>query len=244
MFFFKSKPTLASLIPKGYIDIHSHILPGIDDGSKDIKETSFLLNEMSKLGFSQCIATPHTLGGLWNNTPETIQKSFEHCKEALDSKPNYMLVRAATEYMIDQSFLHRIQNESLLTLKDNFVLVEMSYQSPPLGLFEIIFEMQLKGYQPVLAHPERYIFYHNDFKKLEKLKETRCLFQVNLLSTVGYYGDEVARAAQKLLDLGMIDFAGSDIHHLRHIDAFQMKLKLKNSKLLEEVMSKNEFFKY
>ena len=244
MFFFKSKPTLASLIPHDFVDIHSHILPGIDDGSKSSSESNVLLKAMNKLGFIQCIATPHTLAGVWNNTNQTINDSLEICRKELEISQNKMLVKAASEYMLDQTFLHRIQNETLLTLKDNFVLVEMSYQSPPLALFDIIFELQLKGYQPILAHPERYIFYHKDIKKLEKIKQTRCLFQVNLLSTVGYYGDDVAKISQKLIDAEMIDFAGSDVHHLRHIDAFQMKLKINKPEALEKILAKNTFFKY
>jgi protein-tyrosine phosphatase len=241
--FFKSKPKLKDLIPNNYVDIHSHILPGIDDGSKSIQETNDLLNHMRKLGFEQCIGTPHTLSGVWDNSQKSILDSFELCQNELTLPNQVMLKRAASEYMIDQSFAKRIESETLLTLKDDYVLVEMSYQAPPMGLFEILFELQLKGYRPVLAHPERYNFYHHDFKAYEKLFKTQCQFQLNLLSVVGYYGKEVAQMAQKLLDAKMITYVGSDAHHQRHLNAFQGEVLLKKTIHLEEAIQNNQFFR-
>jgi tyrosine-protein phosphatase YwqE len=241
--FFKSRPKLKDLIPNNYVDIHSHILPGIDDGASSIQDTDKLLNHMRELGFEQCIGTPHTLSGVWNNSTQTIQDSFHLCQKELSASNQLMIKRAASEYMIDQSFLNRIAHEPLLTLKDQYVLVEMSYQAPPMGLYEILFELQLKGYQPVLAHPERYNFFHQDFKSYEKLFKMQCSFQLNLLSVVGYYGKEVAQMAQKLLDANMITYVGSDAHHQRHLNAFQGDVLLKKTKLLEEAIQNNQFFR-
>jgi tyrosine-protein phosphatase YwqE len=134
------------------------------------------------------------------------------------------------------------QSKPLLTLKDNYVLVEMSYLNPPIQLFEIIFQLQVAGYTPILAHPERYAFYHNDFEMYKKLKNSGCYFQVNLLSTVGYYGKEVALSSQKLIKNEMIDFAGSDIHHKNHIDAFSRKVILKDYEKLVGIMKNNSIF--
>ena len=158
---FKSKPKLSELIPEGFIDIHSHILPGIDDGSENLAQSTDLLNRLNSMGFSKCIVTPHTLPEIWENTSEGITATFNSTKLQLEEPLNNMLYRAASEYMINESFLQRLQTEPLLTLKDNYVLIEMSYLNPPLAPKEIIFEIQLKGYQPLLAHPERYLFYHN-----------------------------------------------------------------------------------
>lgn len=241
--FFKTKAKLKELIPKDYVDIHSHVLPGIDDGSKSIEDTDLLLSKMRALNFDQCIGTPHTLTGVWNNTTQSIENSFDLCKKELGPNHQNLLVSAASEYMMDQSFLDRIEKEPLLTLKGNYVLVEMSYQAPPMGLFEIIFELQLKGYQPVLAHPERYNFYHQEFKSYEKLINLQCLFQVNLLSVVGYYGKEIAQIAQKLLDAKMITYVGSDAHHQKHLNAFHGEVLLKKTNLLEEAIQNNQFFR-
>jgi tyrosine-protein phosphatase YwqE len=153
-----------------------------------------------------------------------------------------MLYRAASEYMINESFLQRLQTEPLLTLKDNYVLIEMSYLNPPLALKEIIFEIQLKGYQPLLAHPERYLFYHNNTKMYETLKKLEVQFQLNLLSSVGYYGSSVAKTTDFLLKENFIDFVGSDVHHLRHVNSFENKIIIKSEKQLKVAMDKNSFF--
>ncbi|MEZ4854431.1 tyrosine-protein phosphatase [Flavobacterium sp.] len=239
---FKSKPILASLLPNNYVDIHSHVLPGIDDGAKDINDTEFLLTEMTKLGFSKVIATPHTIKTVWNNTTKTITAAKELTHDKLNNLSEKLRLNAASEYMMDDSFLSLLKNEKLLTLKDNYVLVEMSYLNPPIQLFDILFELQVEGYIPVLAHPERYNFYHTDFKQYEKLKKAGCLFQMNLLSSTGYYGKGVLATADKLLANHMIDYVGSDIHHKNHIQAFQNKVQLKSIATFTETMLNNSFF--
>ena len=239
---FKSKPKLSDLIPDGFIDIHSHILPGIDDGSENLAQSTDLLNRLNSMGFSKCIVTPHTLPEIWENTSEGITATFNSTKLQLEEPLNNMLYRAASEYMINESFLQRLQTEPLLTLKDNYVLIEMSYLNPPLALKEIIFEIQLKGYQPLLAHPERYLFYHNNTKMYETLKKLEVQFQLNLLSSVGYYGSSVAKTTDFLLKENFIDFVGSDVHHLRHVNSFENKIIIKSEKQLKVAMDKNSFF--
>lgn len=239
---FKNKPKLSELIPDGYVDIHSHIIPGIDDGSENIDQSRALLNGLKAIGVSKCIATPHTLPEIWDNTSAGISENFQKTKLQLELPLNTMLHHAASEYMINEVFLHRLQSEALLTLKDNYVLIEMSYLSPPLALKEIIFEIQLKGYQPVLAHPERYLFYHNTTKMYETLKNLEVQFQLNLLSSVGYYGTAVAKTADLLLKEDFIDFVGSDVHHQKHVTAFGNKIIIKSEKQLRTAMEKNSFF--
>jgi tyrosine-protein phosphatase YwqE len=194
------------------------------------------------MGFSKCIVTPHTLPEIWENTSEGITATFNSTKLQLEEPLNNMLYRAASEYMINESFLQRLQTEPLLTLKDNYVLIEMSYLNPPLALKEIIFEIQLKGYQPLLAHPERYLFYHNNTKMYETLKKLEVQFQLNLLSSVGYYGSSVAKTTDFLLKENFIDFVGSDVHHLRHVNSFENKIIIKSEKQLKVAMDKNSFF--
>ena len=119
----------------------------------------------------------------------------------------------------------------------------MSYLNPPLALKEIIFEIQLKGYQPLLAHPERYLFYHQNTKMYQTLKDLEVKFQLNLLSAVGYYGDKVAKAADFLLKENLIDFVGSDVHHMKHVNAFENKIIIKSEKQLKTAIDRNSFFK-
>jgi tyrosine-protein phosphatase YwqE len=239
---FKAKPLLSDLIPEGAVDIHSHILPGIDDGAATISHTIKLLDGLNKIGFSKCIATPHTLPEIWENTSNGIKETFQTTKEQLQEPHQKMLQHAASEYMINEAFLERLQTEPLLTIKDNIVLIEMSYMNPPLALKEIIFEIQLKGYQPLLAHPERYLFYHQNTKMYRTLKELDVKFQLNLLSSVGYYGSSVATAADFLLKENYIDFVGTDVHHMKHIGAFENKLIIKSEAALRSAIERNSYF--
>lgn len=241
MFLFKkSKPTLRSLIPQGYVDIHSHILSGIDDGAKTKEDSAFLLTKMKEFGFGQVITTPHVMQGIWENTLDSIATAYQNHKEIFENSG--LPVSAAAEYMMDSEFDKLFKSEKLRTLKDNYVLVEMSYINPPMQLFEILFDLRVAGYQPVLAHPERYLFYHNTPKEYQKLLNAGCLLQLNLLSLTGYYGKEVAKVADSLLEKGMYSFSGSDIHHENHVRSFDSKLVYSDTTLVRTLLEKNSFF--
>jgi tyrosine-protein phosphatase YwqE len=237
--FFKSKPKLSELIPMGYVDIHSHILPGIDDGAQNLEDTKFLLEEMRQLGFTKVFTTPHTMNNVWNNTPETIENALTKVKSNL-SLP--FEIQAASEYLLDESVITKAKNKELLTLKNNYVLVELSYLNAPIQLYDFLYQLQLSGYHVVLAHPERYTYFHSNKKEYQKLKKAGCLFQLNLLSTVGYYGKDAADISNYLLKEDFYDFTGSDIHHKNHIKAFQGKTLVSNGEKISEVMKKNGFF--
>ena len=241
--FIKKKAYLKDLIPSNHVDIHSHLLPGIDDGAATIEDTLLLTNQLQSLGFEQCITTPHITSNVWDNTPEIIESTYQTATAILKNEHKIAL-RYAAEYMIDPGFVHLFQNESLLTLKENYVLVEISYINAPIQLYAVIFDLQIAGYRPILAHPERYNYYHHHFHDYEKLKNAGCLFQLNLLSTVGYYGAEVARVAERLLKKGMIDFVGSDVHHTNHIQAFSNKVLFKDISPLKKAIENNQIFRW
>lgn len=226
------------------MDIHSHLIPGIDDGSKNLENTSELIDGLKSLGFNQFITTPHIIQNVWNNNREIIQLGEMAVIQSLSSNNKKIPFKAAAEYMLDTSFAELLQKEKLLTLKDNYVLVEMSYLNPPIQLVDLIYETQLAGYIPVLAHPERYLFYHNNTNEYEKLKKAGCLFQMNLLSSVGYYGEGVAKTADHLLKKGMIDFVGSDVHHQKHIASFNGTIILKEMAPLKEAILNNQLFRF
>ncbi|HLP65554.1 tyrosine-protein phosphatase [Flavobacterium sp.] len=241
LFFKKSAPILSDLLPVDYVDIHSHLLPGIDDGAKDSEDTKNLINDLKQIGFSKFITTPHIITGIWDNTFNSITSKLEETKLLL----NEIELKAAAEYMIDSFFFERIkQGEKLLSLKENYVLIEMSYLNAPIQLYDIIFEIQVQGYKPVLAHPERYLFYGNNFDEFYKLKKSGCLFQLNLLSTTGYYGTGVTKIAQRLLNENLYDFVGSDVHHQKHVKSLKTKVLLKNHHNLSSLMKNNSFFSH
>lgn len=237
--FLKPKARLIDLIPTNFVDIHSHIVPGIDDGAKTIEDSKFLLENMIEFGFSKVITSPHTIENIWNNTPESISEALQFTKENLTDLTTKVDLKAASEYIMDDYFVSLFEEKKLLTIKDNFVLVEMSYINPPIQLFDYIFKLQVAGYIPVLAHPERYIFYHSDFSNYAKLKKAGCYFQMNLLSATGYYGKEVAKIADELLKKDMIDFVGSDFHHKHHITSFSNPIIIKEIDQLKKAAENN-----
>lgn len=238
--FFKKKKKLKELIPDNFTDIHSHILYGLDDGAKSLSDTEDLLRSLKSFGFKQFVTTPHTTPLVWENTKEGILNQYEKVKTELNVSTD--VLRVASEYLMDDSFLKRLEQEKLLTLKEQYVLVEMSYINPPIQLYEIIMQLLSQGYIPVLAHPERYNFYKNDYNSFKKLKNAGCLFQMNLLSSVGYYGGDITQIADYLLKEKMYDFVGSDVHHQRHIQAFSADVQLKQIEELERVMENNKLF--
>ncbi len=236
---FKRRTYLRDLIPAGQIDIHSHLLPGIDDGAKTMDDTRELIAGMQALGYDQFVTTPHIMTGVWENTPQGITSKLDEVTAAIPG----IKLRAAAEYMIDSNFPALFHERQLLPIAQNYVLVEMSYINPPLQLFEILFDLQVAGYAPVLAHPERYTFYQEDFAAYEKLKHAGCIFQLNLLSTVGYYGPAVAKTAEKLLKKGLFDVAGSDVHHLRHLASFDKKVLVKDLAPLKAAIDGTQRFR-
>lgn len=239
---FKAKPVLKDLIPNGTVDIHSHILHGLDDGAKDIVDTKFLIESMKELGFDKIITTPHTTPLVWENSKESILSKLEQVRQEIPVLSEAVSLHAASEYLMDDSFLNRLESEQLLTLKENIVLVEMSYINPPINLYDILFKLISLGYQPVLAHPERYNFYSKDYDSFKKLKKSGCLFQLNLLSVTGYYGDRISEISDYLIKENMYDFVGSDIHHEKHISGFNSKVKIKNFSKLESLFKNNSLF--
>lgn len=243
-FFNKRQRKLRDFFDGTYTDIHSHLIYGIDDGAATFEDTLSLVTALSEYGFARFTATPHTLQGVWDNSRETIVSKAGETVNLLWSAGFTRPFAHASEYLMDESLIERIGKEKLLTLKDNYVLVEMSYLNPPMQLFDILFELRTAGYQPVLAHPERYTFYHGRIELYEKLKRSGCLFQLNLLSVTGYYGTGVLLAARDLLRRDLIDFTGSDVHHQKHVAAFEgpAQLKKQEEEAFIHAVRRNAFF--
>jgi protein-tyrosine phosphatase len=244
LFFHKKNIPLTDFFTNDFVDIHSHILPGIDDGAKDIAASIALIEKMSSYGIKNFITTPHILGGVYPNTPKIIKSKLQAVQDALVARNiTDIKIAAAAEYMMDAQFSAIIKNEeALLTLKDRFVLVEMSYFNAPINLYDVLFQLQLKGYTPILAHPERYHFYHTDFKSYYKLKQAGCLFQLNLLSLTNHYGKGVEKISKMLLKENMYDFIGTDTHHQSHLEML-LKIGTKsNFKKIKHLIENNKIF--
>lgn len=225
----KSKETSEELRDWSFLgtDIHSHFIPGIDDGPTAMTDSLALLQHMSDGGFSQLITTPHISSDYYPNTRDKILKGLEQLQEAAAGKNIPLRIEAAAEYMIDEVFMEQLYRRgSFLSFGDGYVLIEMGFVQPSPMLQQVIFELQALGYKPVLAHPERYAYYHRiPFEELALLKESGCLFQLNAIALSGYYGKDVNTCASKMLKGGLYDLVGSDIHHERHWRAFNSVLK-------------------
>lgn len=241
--FLQKKIPLTTNFPSDFVDIHSHFLPNIDDGSKSMDESVALLRRMHGYGIKHIICTPHVMESVWENSSETIRQKHAALQAHLKSI-NFtdITLSVAAEYMLDANFEHLLKTEKLLTLKDNYILVELSFLNAPVNLYDTLFNIQIAGYKPVLAHPERYSYYHKDFTAYTKLKAAGCLFQLNLLSLSNYYGSSVTSAALTLLNQQMIDFAGTDTHKHHHLDYLEKIDQRKTMKLLEPVLKANAFF--
>jgi len=206
--------------PIGWTEMHCHVLPGIDDGSPDLETSISLVKGLHNLGCNHIIATPHIIGDMFRNNHQTISAAKEILQKGLDKEEISIGLSFAAEYMMDDYFMDLLKREEpLLCFKDKYLLTEFSYAVPPTHVEEISFEINTRGYQPILAHPERYNYFHQDFKQYERLKDLGFLFQLNLLSITGYYGKNIMKIANQLIKKGMIDFAGSDTHHQNHINS-------------------------
>ena len=208
-------------------DIHSHILPGIDDGSPDIETSVKLIKGLYDLGIRETVATPHIIGDLFRNTPQTINAALALVQQACKDASIDIRISAAAEYMIDDNFMNLLKDkQSLLTVKDNIILTEQPYSTESEYLKDISFELVTEGYKPIMAHPERYFYYHSNYDHYSYLKDLGFTLQVNLLSLTGYYGKPVAKAAKYILDNDLADYVGTDLHHDKHLAAFQDKANL------------------
>jgi tyrosine-protein phosphatase YwqE len=210
-----------------HTDFHSHLIPSIDDGSQSTEDSVKLLQGLAGLGFKKVITTPHVMSDYYRNSDQTILEGLELLQNLVRENNIPLQLGAAAEYYLDDELLQRISKQPLLTLGDSFLLFEVSYINAPDNINRAVFEMKVNGYKPLLAHPERYPFWSNRFDVFEGLKEQGVYFQLNTISLSGYYGIGPKRTAEKLIDAGMIDFIGSDMHHERHLEALGNTLKEK-----------------
>lgn len=203
--------------------MHSHLLPGLDDGAETIEHSLELLQALRALGYRKLVITPHIMGDFYKNTPEGIRAALQLLREAAAGAGlGDVELECAAEYYLDEFLGHKLADGTeMLTFGGDkrYLLFETSYMNEPLNLFDIIFELKAQGYTPVLAHPERYTYFYGRFAEIERLRrDYGVLLQVNLNSLAGYYSPAAKKVAEQLIDGGLVDFVGTDTHHLRHTD--------------------------
>lgn len=204
---------------QGLSDWHSHILPGVDDGVQTMEEALQILTKYEKLGVKEVWLTPHVMEDM-PNTTKGLRQRFAELQEAYDGK---ITLHLASENMLDNLFEERLEKNDLLPLgiDEKHLLVETSYFNPPMGLQDILLRIKAKGYYPVLAHPERYVYMNDAFYK--QLKSLGIQFQLNLPSLTGFYVDEVRKKAERLLKYGMYDLTGTDLHRMGMLEYMTQK---------------------
>jgi protein-tyrosine phosphatase len=199
-------------------DMHSHILPGIDDGSDSIETSIELIKGMKELGYSKLIATPHIMWDMYRNTPDIIKRKLEEVRNAVQKEGIAIEIDAAAEYFLDEHVEDLLKaKEPLLAVSENKILVEFSMAFPAMNIKDVLFEMQMQGYTPIIAHPERYSYLIRNKEFYEELRDIGCLFQLNLLSLGGGYGKTVTELSQHLLKNNFYSLAGTDLHHEGHL---------------------------
>lgn len=216
------------------VDIHSHLIPGIDDGVKSIEEALTVLKHFISLGYKKVVTTPHINPEFYPNTPSIIAEGFNELKKAVDEhKLNIEIEFAAEYYLGDELWQNTQEKKELLTFGDNYLLFECSFLNEPFYLKEFIFNVISQGYKPVLAHPERYAFVHHNFQLLEDLKNRGVLLQINALSLIGHYTHYPKKIAERLIKNEMVDFIGSDCHNVHHIELLK---EAKHSKSFQKAL--------
>lgn len=202
-------------------DVHSHFIPGIDDGAPTVEASLELLRAMCDMGYAKVVTTPHSMADGYRNPPEVILGGLEKLRRAVKEAQLPMEVNAAAEYYLDHALQEKVAAQQLLTFGTDMVLFELPFVSEPAVLLNVVFEMQTQGYQPVLAHPERYPFWHTNTDTMEKLKDRGVLFQLNFIALAGAYGPAVKKQAERIIDQGWYELVGSDCHSMKHIEAMQ-----------------------
>lgn len=227
--FFKSKSvsTFAPLLT----DIHSHLLPQLDDGVDSLEESEKIIQQFIGLGYTKIITTPHIMSDFYRNEPNQIQKKLNSLNQFLKEKHVDITIEAAAEYYLDEVLMSKVNNsESLLTFGTKYLLFETNFLTEPFQLNEFIFSVTTQGYRPVLAHPERYQYLVNNFDKVEDLRNRGVYFQVNIPSILGAYSKPIQKLAIQLIDNAWVEFLGSDCHNQFHMEVLKAAFKDKHFK--------------
>lgn len=224
------------------VDIHSHLLPGIDDGAPTMDHTIGMLRKFEEFGYQKLIMTPHIMSGVYDNNSEIILQKLEDVRKVSRDLDLKLELEASAEYYFDETLFERVRQKDLLPFHGNHILFEFSFRNQPSQVEELVFDLKSAGYQPVLAHFERYMYYHPSIEVARSLRERGCYIQVNLNSFTGHYGPDVKNQAIRLLKAGLIDILGSDCHRIQHLELLESSLKDAVFHQLLELKVKNPLF--
>jgi protein-tyrosine phosphatase len=232
--FFKKKKKVSSVSPLT-IDLHSHLLPGLDDGVTSVEESIEILKEMQALGYRKVITTPHVMKGFYPNTAEQVREKLQVMRQAIREHGLTIRMEAAAEYYLDEDFMKLLKTpHELLVISGEYLLFETPFMNKPAFLKEAIFQISNLGWKPILAHPERYIYLQQDPQLLDELLEMKVLLQINLNSLAGKYSKEAKQLAESLIERKLVSFVGSDCHHIQHLKTLRAAIQKPSFKKLME----------
>ncbi len=220
-------------------DMHCHLVPKVDDGSKCIEESVECMKALASVGYKKMILTPHFQTPRFENNEDDIVRRYEEMKrQAADMGVEIDICGIGGEYRIDSGFAKRLENPRFLQIGGKYVLVEFSLHQQMMGCDEMIFDMQMKGYEVILAHPERYPYLNVGGSRMEQLKNQGVFFQVNVLSLGGFYGEEAKRRAFEMVEGGLVEFLGTDTHNSMYAQAL---IDLTHNRKVEKLLMNHEF---
>ncbi|MDE6276552.1 MAG: hypothetical protein K2M06_00410 [Muribaculaceae bacterium] len=228
MFSFLRKKRAPLALPF-HTDIHCHIIPGVDDGAQDASSAADLIEAMQRWGIKKIIASPHYTQGTFENSPSTIEAAYQELKAELARRGNDIDVSYSGEYRIDDLLERRMAAGELSLLPDNSIIIENSFLQEPWNIDQLVFDLQVRGMRPILAHPERYSYYYNKQRRYKQLHDAGLAFQLNVLSLAGAYGKAEQKVAESLISEGFVDYLGTDLHRRRHVEAIDEYLTTKTA---------------
>lgn len=226
--FFKKKPKAPAELCFS-TDIHCHLVPGVDDGAQKASTSVDLIEQMQQWGIKRIIASPHVTQTTFENSIATITPAVAELRGELERRNNTIEFSHSAEYRIDELFAHRLAENELMLLPNNYILIENSFMQEPWNIDQLVFDLQVRGLKPILAHPERYAYYYNQKKRYHELHNAGLHFQINLLSLAQAYGKQERKIAEYLIEEDLVDFIGTDIHKQSHIDAINSYLLTKEA---------------
>lgn len=235
---FKKKQTPPATFAVLGADMHCHLVPQVDDGSKSLEETLSCLQTLAQVGYDRLYITPHFQFPRYPNKEDVITRRFEELKAEVENRGiPIQLAGIGGEYRIDDSFRTRLEKGTFLKVKDK-VLVELSLHQLRLGVEETLFDLGMDDNEVILAHPERYPYYNVHSQTLSVLKEQGVYFQVNVLSLIGFYGTQAQRNALDFIKQGWVEYLGTDMHNTIYARAL---LDAAQNRTVRKILDENKF---
>jgi protein-tyrosine phosphatase len=211
----------------GFIDLHLHYLPGVDDGVGSLADASTICRELKAMGYERLVTTPHIRSGMFENRRPQLESAFAALREQLGDDPLLPALELSAEHHCDALFLELFEAGAILPYPGaHAVLVEFPNQALPLAFDRLAFRLARKGLKAIIAHPERYVPLFKRTDPVDALLDQEVGLQLDLMSLVGKYGRSARKAAERMLDEGAYTIAATDTHRVEDLARVATALEL------------------